>query len=118
MTRLKRGTYAPEAGFRHPVTGVLVRHSDGLDPELLCMRERLRAGETGGVLDHVVRVQELAHQSAQNRQRIVRRTLGTVEHAETLVDMLEGSPVAVVVVSAGVELAGALRAFNEGQRAA
>lgn len=80
MTNLKRRRKAPvkihETSFRHPVTGATVRCSEDIDVELLCMRLRLAAGETGGALDNMERIEEQASQSAQNRARIARKTMG------------------------------------------
>lgn len=76
--RWQRGATPPYQAVRHPRTGALLRVHENVDPELLVMQIRIGAGETGGVLDNMERVKELAKQSQQNRRRIARKCLGAL----------------------------------------
>lgn len=66
-----RGVLPPLTSYRHPVTGAQVIIQVNGDAEMQCLAE-------SGLYSPAVlaRMTELTSQSAQNRQRIVKRLLG------------------------------------------
>lgn len=83
MSRLRRGSRHPEGCFKHAVTGVLVRHSDNEDAEMVNWAAQVASGVSTPITRRMI---ENYRQSAQNRTRLQRRVLGEQVEAETPVE--------------------------------